>query len=286
MKALLLGANGQLGWELKRTCPQDIILTTCAHPKVDFLSTISIVTCIETAQPDCIINAAAYTAVDKAEEERETADRINHTAVREIAGLCCKNNIRLIQISTDFVFNGKNHRPYLPQDTPDPISTYGKTKLKGEQAVLEILKDDAAIIRTAWLYSSHGANFVKSMLNFFETKPELNIIDEQIGTPTWANGLAHAIWKAMDKNLTGIHHFTDAGIASWYDFATAIQEEALSLNLIPKEIPINPIPASQYPTPAERPFYSVLDKTSLWQTLDLKPVHWRKQLRSMLKELK
>lgn len=286
MKVLLLGANGQLGWELKRTCPQDIILTTCDYPKVDFLSTTSITTCIETAQPDWIINAAAYTAVDKAEEEKETADRINHTAVGEIAGLCRQNNIRLIQISTDFVFNGKNHRPYLPQDTPDPISTYGKTKLKGEQAVLEIIKDNAPIIRTAWLYSSHGANFVKSMLNFFETKPELNIIDEQIGTPTWANGLAHAIWKAMDKNLTGIHHFTDAGIASWYDFATAIQEEALSLNLIQKEIPINPIPASRYPTPAERPFYSVLDKTSLWQTLDLKPVHWRKQLRSMLKELK
>lgn len=286
MKVLLLGANGQLGWELKRTCPQDIILTTCDYPKVDFLSTTSITTCIETAQPDWIINAAAYTAVDKAEEEKETAERINHTAVREIAGLCRQNNIRLIQISTDFVFNGKAHRPYLPQDNPDPISTYGKTKLKGEQAALEILKDDAAIIRTAWLYSSHGANFVKSMLNFFETKPELNIIDEQIGTPTWANGLAHVVWKAMDKNLTGIHHFTDAGIASWYDFATAIQEEALSLNLTQKEIPINPIPASQYPTPAERPLYSVLDKTSLWQTLGLIPAHWRKQLRSMLKELK
>ena len=286
MKVLLLGANGQLGWELKRTCPQDLILTTFDYPKVDFLSTTSITTCIEKARPDWIINAAAYTAVDKAEEERDTADRINHTAVREIAGLCRQNNIRLIQISTDFVFNGKAHRPYQPQDTPDPISTYGKTKLKGEQAALEILKDDAAIIRTAWLYSSHGANFVKSMLNFFKTKPELNIIDEQIGTPTWANGLAHAVWKAIDKKLTGIHHFTDAGIASWYDFATAIQEEALSLNLTQKEIPINPIPASQYPTPAERPFYSVLDKTSLWQTLDLKPVHWRKQLRSMIKELK
>jgi dTDP-4-dehydrorhamnose reductase len=285
MKVLLLGANGQLGWELKRTCPQGIILTTCDYPKIDFLSSTSIITCIETAQPDWIINAAAYTAVDKAEQERETADRINHTAVRQIAGLCRQNNTRLIQISTDFVFNGKAHRPYLPQDTPDPISVYGKTKLKGEQAVLEILKDDAAIIRTAWLYSSHGANFVKSMLNFFETKSELNIIDEQIGSPTWAHGLAHVSWKAMDKTLTGIHHFTDAGIASWYDFATAIQEEALSLNLIQKEIPINPIPASQYPTPAERPFYSVLDKTSLWQALDLKPVHWRKQLRSMLKEL-
>lgn len=286
MNVLLLGANGQLGWELQRTRPQDISMDTCDYPKVDFLSTTSVTTCIETARPDWIINAAAYTAVDKAEEEKDIAERINHTAVRKIAELCRQNNIRLIQISTDFVFNGKAHRPCLPQEPPDPISTYGKTKLQGEQAVLEILKDEALIIRTAWLYSSHGGNFVKSMLNFFQTKPVLNIIDEQIGTPTWAQGLAHAVWKAMDKKITGIHHFTDAGIASWYDFAIAIQEEALSLNLIQKETPIHPIPASQYPTPARRPFYGVLDKTSLWKALDITPVHWRKQLRSMLQEMK
>ena len=294
MKILLLGSNGQLGWELQRTCPSNITLAPFDYPKIDFLSQTSIRRCIEKSQADCIINAAAYTAVDKAEQEKDTADRINNTAVREIAEICCYRKIRLIHISTDFVFNGQNYRPYLPQDRPDPISIYGETKLKGERAVQEILEEKATIIRTAWLYSSHGSNFVKSMLNFFGTKselniPELNIIDEQISTPTWANSLAHAVWKAVEQKLSGIHHFTDAGVASWYDFAIAIQEEALTLGLIQKDIPINPISASQYPTPARRPFYSVLDKRSLWQALnilDIKPVHWRVQLRAMLKELK
>lgn len=286
MKILLLGANGQLGWELRRTCPAGISLTSCGRPEIDLMDSDSIANCIRNNPPDILINAVAYTAVDKAEQEQEAADRLNHIAVRQISEICNAKNIHLVHISTDFVFNGKNHKPYLPQDTPHPGSIYGATKLKGELAIREILDDNATIIRTAWLYSSHGSNFVKSMLKFMETKPELNIIDEQIGTPTWANGLALAIWDAIDKKLTGIHHFTDAGAASWYDFAIAIQEEALSLNLIQMDIPINPIPASQYPTPAKRPFYSILDKTSLWQALDIKPVHWRKQLRSMLQELK
>ena len=286
MKTLLLGANGQLGWELTRTCPAHVSLATCDVPKVDFFSSTSIETCIEQTQPDCIINAAAYTAVDKAEAEPEAANRINHEAVREIASICRKKRIRLIHISTDFVFSGEHFKPYLPQDKPTPISVYGFTKLKGEEAVREILRDRAVIIRTTWLYSAHGSNFVKSMLNLMNTKSELNIIDEQIGTPTWANGLALAVWAALDQNLSGTHHYSDAGIASWYDFAVAIQEEAMALDLIEKEVPIQPIPASQYPTPAQRPFYSVLDKTSLWESLDIKPIHWRRQLRSMLKEVK
>mgnify|MGYP000976691202 CR=1 FL=1 len=286
MKILLFGAKGQLGWELGRTCPAGINLTACGSPEIDLMDSNSIAACIQNNQPEILINAAAYTAVDKAEQEQEAADKLNHIAVRQISDICSARNIHLIHISTDFIFNGMNHKPYLPQDKPDPVSTYGATKLKGELAIRAILGNNATIIRTAWLYSAHGNNFVKSMLKFMGTKPELNIIDEQIGTPTWANGLALAIWNAIDKKLTGTHHFTDAGAASWYDFAIAIQEEALNLNLIQKEIPINPIPASQYPTPARRPFYSILDKTSLWQALDIKPVHWRRQLRTMLKELK
>lgn len=286
MKILLFGANGQLGWELGRTCPAGIDLSAYDYPEIDLMDSDSIAACIRNNHPDILINAAAYTAVDKAEQEQENADKLNHIAVRRIADICSADNIHLFHISTDFIFNGMNHKPYLPQDKPDPISIYGVTKLKGELAVREILDNKATILRTAWLYSAHGSNFVKSMLKFMETKPELNIIDEQIGTPTWAKGLATAIWEAVDKKLTGTHHFTDAGAASWYDFAIAIQEEALSLNLIQKEIPINPIPGTQYPTPAKRPFYSVLDKTSLRQSLGISPVHWRKQLRSMLRELK
>ena len=285
MNVLVLGANGQLGWELQRTSIGSIGLTAIDYPEVDLLDYDSIHKCINSAQPDILINAAAYTAVDKAEQDEGTADRLNHGAVRQISEICSSKGIHLVHISTDFIFNGMTHKPYQPQDTPDPISVYGATKLKGEQAVREVLGPNATIIRTAWLYSAHGINFVKSMLTLMDTKPELNIIDEQVGTPTWANGLAHAIWGTIEKKVTGTHHFTDAGAASWYDFAIAIQEEALGLNLIQKEIPINPIPASQYPTPARRPFYSILDKTSLWKALDIKPIHWRKQLRSMLREL-
>ena len=286
MNILLLGANGQLGWELQRTCPDNVSLTAWGRPEIDLLDSDSIHTCLNAAQPDILINAAAYTAVDQAEQEKETAAKLNHGAVKHISEICSSNGIHLVHISTDFIFNGINHKPYLPQDTPTPISVYGETKLKGEQAVREILDTKATIIRTAWLYSSHGSNFVKSMLSLMDTKPELNIIDEQVGTPTWANSLARAVWGTIEKKVIGTHHFTDAGVASWYDFAIAIQEEAFKLNLIKKEIPVNPIQASQYPTPARRPFYGILDKTSLWQALDIKPVHWRRQLRTMLKELK
>ncbi len=285
MKVLLLGANGQLGWELTRTCPENIILSTCDYPKVDFFSSTSISECISSTRPDCIINAAAYTAVDKAEQEQDLAYRINHEAVREISEICSQNAISLVHISTDFIFNGQNFKPYKPDDTPDPVSVYGKSKLKGEQAVRSILGDQALIIRTAWLYSSHGSNFVKIMLRLMAEKPSLNVIDEQIGTPTWGFGLARAIWTALEKNIKGTHQFTDAGVASWYDFAIAIQEEGIKAELLGKAIPILPVPSRLFPTPAKRPMYSVLDKTSFWQAAGTTPVHWRVQLRSMLKEV-
>lgn len=285
MNVLLLGTNGQLGWELQRTCPKNITLALCDFPKIDFCSTDSISQCISSSQPDCIINTAAYTAVDKAEQENDLAYRINYEAVLEIAELCRKKDISLVHISTDFVFNGQSFKPYQPNDTPDPKSVYGKSKLKGEQAVCKTLGNAALIIRTAWLYSAHGNNFVKTMLNLMKEKQSLNVIDEQIGTPTWANGLALAIWNAIEKNITGTHHWTDAGVASWYDFALAIQEEGLATGLLDKTIPITPVGTHQYPTPAKRPMYSVLDKTSFRQALNLTPVHWRVALRSMLKEL-
>ncbi|MBT6339663.1 MAG: dTDP-4-dehydrorhamnose reductase [Desulfobacula sp.] len=285
MKVLLLGSNGQLGWELQRTLPDNVTLTICDYPKVDFGSTDSISQCINSTEPDYIINAAAYTPVDKAEQEKELAYRINHLAVLEISELCKENTISMVHISTDFVFNGQNFKPYQPDDTPDPESVYGKSKLKGEQAVCKILGDKALIIRTAWLYSSHGNNFVKTMLKLMKEKPSLNVIDEQIGTPTWANGLSKTIWIALEKNLKGTFHWTDAGVASWYDFAMAIQEEGIGIGLLDQSIPILPVGTLQYPTPAKRPMYSVLDKTSFLQATGISPIHWRVQLRSMLKEL-
>jgi dTDP-4-dehydrorhamnose reductase len=231
-----------------------------------------------------IINAAGYTAVDKAEQEPDLADRINHLAVRYIAELCRQNQIRLVHISTDFIFSGRHFKPYQPDDNPGPESVYGKSKLKGEQAILKTL-ENALIIRTAWLYSIHGHNFVKTMLRLMKEKTELRVIEDQIGTPTWAFGLAKVIWTALRHNATGIFHWTDAGVASWYDFSVAIQEEGLSIGLLDQAIPILPVPTHAYSTPAKRPHYSVLDKTTVRQTLGILPVHWRFQLRAMMWEL-
>lgn len=285
MKVLLLGADGQLGRELQRTCPSGIHLTFRNRPEVDFTIGDSIRQCILVTTPDWIINAAAYTDVDRAESEPELADRINHLAVREIAALCRRHVIRLVHISTDFVFSGHSCRPYRPDDTPNPISEYGRSKLRGEQAVLEIL-DQPLIIRTAWLYSGHGTNFVKTMLRLMHEKPFLTVIDEQISTPTWACTLAEVVWQAVDQNLSGMFHWTDAGVASWYDFAVAVQELALDMGLLKTAVPILPVPTTAFPTPAKRPLYSVLDKIAIHQALDIHPIHWRTRLESMLSEFR
>lgn len=285
MNILLLGENGQLGWELKRTCPDNIQLTTCDFPKVDFLNPPSIEDCIESSQPEVIINSAAYTAVDKAEQEPDLAYKINRDAVKQIAGLCRQKNIMLVHVSTDYVFNGKGHTPYKPQDKTDPQSVYGQSKLEGEQAVQDILDGNSLTIRTAWLYSSHGQNFVKTMIKLMAEKEKLTVVDDQIGSPTWAFGLATTIWTAISKNLTGVYHWTDAGVASWYDFALAIQKSAINKGLLTKKIPILPVPTSAYPTLAQRPPYSVLDKQSIWQALNIEPVHWQSQLGKMIADL-
>lgn len=285
MKVLILGAGGQLGWELSRNLPKGVDIYTCDYPEVDFGSEQSIRKCVATDDFDWIINAAAYTAVDNAEQESGLAWQINCQAVEVLAGLCREKGIRLVHISTDFVFSGERFTPYLPDDTPDPVSVYGQSKLAGEQAVLKVLGDEALIIRTAWLYSSHGANFVKTMLRLMKEKEKLGVVHDQIGTPTWAKGLAQVVWAAVENGVSGIHHWTDAGVASWYDFALAIQEEALALGLLEKQIPVMPIGTKAYPTPARRPHYSVLDSGSLVQNTGTRPLHWRWQLRQMLMEI-
>ncbi len=285
MKILILGSGGQLGWELMQTCPKDISIEACDFPKVDFLNPSSIRECIANCDADRIINAAAFTAVDLAETEPDKAHRINHTAVDEISRLAAQKQIRLVHISTDYVFSGRHYKPLRPDDPFDPQSVYGLSKLKGEEAVRDHLKDKGLIIRTAWLYSAHGKNFVKTMLSLMSAGKDLKVIDEQIGTPTWAKGLARAIWVSIGKSLCGTFHWTDAGAASWYDFAVAIQEEALHLGMLNKPVSITPVPSEQFPTLAQRPYYSILDKQSMWQATRITPVHWRVQLRSMLKEL-
>ena len=284
-KVLITGANGQLGYELPRTAPDgyDCIMTDVAE--LDITDSDAVIAYVAQCQPDVIINSAAYTAVDKAEEDRALATAINETGARNLAQVSKDNGIKFIQTSTDFVFNGKGCSPYLVDAATDPQGVYGQTKDDGDKAVLDILGQDAFIIRTAWLYSAHGNNFVKTMLRLMSERDFLGVIADQIGTPTWANSLAQAIWKAIEIDATGIHHWTDAGVASWYDFAVAIQEEGFHLGLLEEEILITPLTTADYPTPASRPAYSVLDKTTTWKALDMDGEHWRDGLRKMLLEL-
>jgi dTDP-4-dehydrorhamnose reductase len=285
-KVLITGANGQLGYELPRTVPEGYgcILTDVAE--LDITNAEAVNAYVAKCQPNVIINAAAYTAVDKAEEEQALAMAINEGGAKHLAQVSKDNGIKFIQTSTDFVFSGQGCSPYRVDAPTKPQGVYGQTKDDGDQAVLNILGEDAFIIRTAWLYSAHGNNFVKTMLRLMSERDQLGIIADQIGTPTWAHSLAEAIWKAIEIDATGLHHWTDAGVASWYDFAVAIQEEGLAAGLLDKKVSINPLTTADYPTPASRPAYSVLDKSTTWKTLGMQSEHWRDALRQMLQELK
>ncbi len=284
-KVLITGADGQLGYELQRTVLAGYECIATDKDDLDITHADAVNASVKKHQPDVIINSAAYTAVDKAEEEVDLAIAINTTGAGNLAQVSKDNNIQFMQISTDFVFDGKGHTPY-PVDAPaEPEGMYGKTKQEGDKQVLQILGDDAFIIRTSWLYSAHGNNFVKTMLRFMAEREELGIIADQIGTPTWANSLAQAVWQAIDKKVTGIHHWSDAGVASWYDFAYAIMEEGVALGLLDKTITLNAITTADYPTPASRPCYSVMDKTTTWQALAFKSEYWRVALRKMMSEL-
>jgi len=284
MKVLVIGCNGQLGWELQRTCPDHIEMACVDFPELDICHRSRVHEYILSLSPDWVINAAAYTAVDKAEQEPEKAYDVNCCGAMHIAEAVRDIGARLVHISTDFVFDGKQGKPYTPDDIPSPESVYGKTKLDGEKAVREVLKDTTLIIRTSWLYSAHGNNFVKTMLRLMEERDSLSVVDDQVGTPTWAHGLAQVVWGSIEKELTGLFHWSDAGVASWYDFALAIQEEGLAAELLSRKALVNPIPTSGYPTPAKRPSFSVMDKKIICRVLSIKSVGWRLRLKSMFNE--
>jgi dTDP-4-dehydrorhamnose reductase len=280
MKVLITGAGGQLGRALAATAPAGADIEAVDVAELDLADGAAIEARILASRPDWLLNAAAYTAVDKAESEESLALEINGHAVAAMAHTLATTGGRLAHVSTDFVFDGSSPRAYRPEDAPGPLSAYGRTKLAGEQAA----GPQALIVRTAWVYAAGGANFVRTMLRLMREKPELRVVADQIGTPTWATGLARTLWGLVDKQAQGIFHHSDAGTASWYDFAVAIQEEALALGLLERPIPIIPIPTSAYPTPARRPAFSLLDCSATRALLDDGHTHWRENLRTMLKE--
>lgn len=284
MKTLVLGSNGQLGQALAETVPEGVDLTGLDLPELDITAADPLKVLVSQIRPDVIINAAAYTAVDKAESEADLATAVNVEGPRNIASAAKAVGARLIHISTDFVFDGEGTSPYRPDAATRPLSLYGRSKRDGEVAVLEEFPRAAIVVRTAWLYSKTGDNFVKTMLRLMAERDELSVVADQRGTPTWANSLAEAVWGfARGTELTGIFHWTDGGECTWHEFATAIQEEALSLGLLDTAIPIHRISTDDYPTAATRPPYSVLDCSATVESLDLQPNPWRVNLRRMLK---
>jgi len=287
---LVTGQNGQLGQSLKSLAPQypQYQFTFTARDELDLACSQNISSYFEKNKFDLIINCAAYTAVDKAEEQQELADAINHLAVKQLAEISQKNNSVLIHISTDYVFDGTNYRPYIENDPINPQNTYGLTKLKGEQAIQKTACN-AIIIRTSWVYSEYGNNFVKTMLRLGADRDQLNVIFDQIGTPTYAVDLATSILTIADslnnnqsdfqQEKLALYHFSNEGVCSWYDFAKAIFEHSNT------QCEVFPIETKDYPTPAKRPQYSVLNKAKIKQKYQLNIPYWKDSLQICLNKL-
>jgi dTDP-4-dehydrorhamnose reductase len=240
--------------------------------------------------PDTILNsirnAAVYIQVDRAESEREEAYAVNADGPQYLVEVANTIGARVIHISTDYVFNGHSSRPYRPDGPTEPLNVYGASKLEGEKRVRSLCPERTLILRSGWLYDAHGKNFVMTMLKLMHEWEEIRVVTDEVGTPTWAKTLARAVWLAAEqKALHGIYHWTDEGVASRYEFATAIQEEALALGLLARPIRIRPIRTAEYPTAAQRPAYAVLDKAATIADFGLTPIHWRIALRQMLAEL-
>lgn len=283
MKILVTGADGQLGLELHEVLEsrQPGITTYVDVAGLDITDRAATEAFLRAGQFSHIINCAAYTAVDRAEEDKLACAKVNIDGITNLARMADELGARIVHISTDYVFDGRSCRPYTESDKVNPLSHYGSTKRKGETALLG-LAPEAVIIRTGWLYSPHGRNFVKTILRLSATEPRLKVVSDQVGTPTYAADLADAIativfarqWKP------GIINFANEGVCSWYDFAVAIQRLAGIT-----DCPITPCPSSDYPTPAERPFYSVLDKSRFKATYSRQIPHWEESLAKCIKRL-
>ncbi|MET0053118.1 MAG: dTDP-4-dehydrorhamnose reductase [Candidatus Thiodiazotropha sp.] len=284
-KVLLIGCDGQVGWELQRALAvfADITATSlCGRYgyALDLLDTSAIAEAVKSVKPDYIVNAAAHTAVDKAESEHDLARRLNADAPELLAQLAQQSGAVMIHYSTDFVFSGEHQSPYRETDNTGPLGVYGQTKLEGEERVLAT-GADALIFRTSWVYGNHGHNFLKTMLRLFRERDELNVVDDQVGAPTWSRMIAEATGQVLGQlhagiadaaERKGLYHLTNGGETSWYGFASAI------LALSGETCQINPITTDQYPTPARRPAYSVLDNGLLSQVFGIQLPAWHQSL--------
>ncbi|WP_339865821.1 dTDP-4-dehydrorhamnose reductase [uncultured Algoriphagus sp.] len=282
-RILVTGSNGQLGSELRDLASDypDLEFDFVDQSDFSFTDRSAITTNLNTLQPSFIINCAAYTAVDSAEVEVELADEINHKAVEVIAKWCAENSTRLIHISTDYVFDGTSRLPLTEAEPTNPINVYGATKRDGELRCMENCPD-CVIIRTAWVYSSYGKNFVKTMIKLMNERSELNVVNDQIGSPTYALDLATAIMSIVSSKdwVSGIYHYSNKGEISWYQFAVDIKE------LMDSDCTINGVTSNQYPTPAKRPNYSLLDKSKIKLTYSINIPPYKDSLKNCLAKIK
>lgn len=285
MRVLVTGSTGQLGSEVVRKMHaggHEVIAPLRAE--MDFLDPDAVARQVDRLRPDWVINCAAYTLVDKAETESGPAFVINRDSPGSLAAAISRHGGRLLHVSTDFVFDGEQARPYREDDSPNPIGAYGRSKFEGEQAVLAALPG-ATILRTAWVYGVHGHNFVKTIIRVAADGKPLRVVDDQVGSPTWTRDIAGAITVLVEKEACGLYHYTNAGSTSWYGFASAILADASQAGFDLETDTIEPIPTSAWSTPAARPPYSVLDTHKIQEILGAPIPGWRDSLQSMLGEL-
>ena len=282
MNVLITGAGGQLGRALIALAPEQAMVRGVSHAQLDVADPRAVDAVLRDFRPDVLVNAAGFTRVDDAETEREAAERANAIGPAVLAAACRSAGAWLVQVSTDYVFDGAQSRPYTPDAAPHPLSVYGKTKLLGEAAVIRELPSQSTVVRTSWLYAADGRNFLTTMLRLMQTRSRLTVVSDQIGAPTSVTGLARVLWAFTLRRASGLHHWCDSGVASWYDFAVAIAEEAVTLGVLASSPPILPIAGADYPTRARRPAYSLLEKRDTERLLGITAPHWRQSLREVL----
>lgn len=284
-RILLSGAGGQLGRAIIRAAPTSSVLKALSRAECDISDRQAVFSAVDEFRPDAIVNAAAYTGVDAAETDRDRAFAVNAHGPKHLAEAARAHDAIIVQISTDYVFDGSRRTPYPPEAEACPLGVYGSSKAEGERAVLNS-GADALVLRTSWLYAAHGRNFLSTILRLLKTNGVVRVVDDQVGVPTAARDLADAIWKCLDvSEARGILHWTNAGVASWYDFATAIRDLAIGRGLIDAPRDIIPISTAEYPTAAGRPPYSVLDSNAAWTLLGYVADHWRVALEHTVDEI-
>jgi dTDP-4-dehydrorhamnose reductase len=287
VKILITGISGQVGQALLASVPAQLEACTFTREQLNITDADAVRRAVATFQPELIINAAAYTAVDKAESEPDLAAAVNTDGPRYLAQAAhAIPDCRLLHISTDYVFDGQATAPYKPTDPTNPLCIYGRTKLLGERAVLETLRERVVVLRTAWVYAARGKNFLLTMLRLMHERGAVRVVADQRGTPTAAESIASTLWAIVQRpRIHGILHWTDAGQATWYEFAVEIAEQGRALGLLSRQVEVTPITTADYPTPAHRPPNSVLDTRESIEQLGLTPLSWRERLRVTLTDM-